>query len=173
VVVGPTTAAVVPTAITFSVSEVSSNLVGELSNYTFSGTIANGFATITTTDYFVVQFPSYVFEGRFNQNAKALCSMATSSKCSVFGLAGQVYIQPSSSVTSSAISFTIKNLLNAAFELNYVNETITLYTVVSNKVNAMGTTTYLKFTKASPNVSAIITSIDSIYGGDSGINYYF
>lgn len=34
-------------------------------------------------------------------------------------------------------------------------------------------TTFTKFTQASQNISAIITSIDSIYGGDSGINYYF
>lgn len=40
-------------------------------------------------------------------------------------------------------------------------------------MNAVGTAVFLKFTQASLNVSAIITSIDSIYGGDSGINYYF
>jgi hypothetical protein len=45
--------------------------------------------------------------------------------------------------------------------------------VVNNKINALGTSVLLKFTQASPNVSAIINSIDSIYGGDAGINYYF
>lgn len=37
----------------------------------------------------------------------------------------------------------------------------------------MGYATFTKFTQASLNVSSILTSIDSIYGGDSGINYYF
>lgn len=50
---------------------------------------------------------------------------------------------------------------------------MTLFTVVGNKVNALGSASFLKFTQASLNASAIITSIDSIYGGDSGINYYF
>lgn len=44
---------------------------------------------------------------------------------------------------------------------------------MSNKVNALGTASFTKFTQASLNNSALITSIDSIYGGDSGINYYF
>lgn len=45
--------------------------------------------------------------------------------------------------------------------------------MISNKVDALGYATFTKFTQASLNVSSIITSIDSIYGGDSGINYYF
>jgi hypothetical protein len=45
--------------------------------------------------------------------------------------------------------------------------------LVNNKVNARGSATFTKLTQASINASAIITSIDSIYGGDSGINYYF
>jgi hypothetical protein len=88
-----------------------------LSDYTLSGSIASGFSPITTTDYFVVQFPKYSFEGRFNLNAQALCSLATNSFCNVFGLANQVYIQPASTVTAAAFSFTITKLLNAAYQL--------------------------------------------------------
>jgi hypothetical protein len=44
---------------------------------------------------------------------------------------------------------------------------------VNDKVNAVGTTSIIKFSKPSTNVSAIITKTDSLYGGDSGINYYF
>jgi hypothetical protein len=173
-VVGPTTAAIAsPSAITFTISEVSTNYVGELANYTFAGSIANGFSPVTTSDYVLVQFPQYAFEGRFNLNFNALCSLATSNKCNVFGLASQIYIQPSTSITSSSFSFTIKKLLNAAFEIEYVNKTVTIYTVVGHKVNAVGNAVFLKLTQASTNASAIITSIDSIYGGDAGINYYF
>jgi hypothetical protein len=116
-VVGPTTAAINPISISYSVSEVSTNVVGELSNYTLSGTIGNSFQTITTHDFFVVTFPPYVFEGRFNLNTQALCSRASGNVCSVFGLASQIYIQPSSSVTAAAFSFTINKLLNAAYKL--------------------------------------------------------
>jgi hypothetical protein len=45
--------------------------------------------------------------------------------------------------------------------------------LVNNKINALGIAYLQKFTQYSPNASAIITSVDSIYGGDSGINYYF
>jgi hypothetical protein len=55
----------------------------------------------------------------------------------------------------------------------YVNQTVTLKTIVNGKVDASGSAIFLKLTQTSPNASAIITSIDSIYGGDSGINYYF
>ena len=121
----------------------------------------------------MVQFPAFIFEGRFNLNAQALCSLATSNKCNVFGLAAQIYIQPSSTVSTAAFSFTIQNLLNAAFAQEYVVQQITLFTLVSNKVNALGYASFTKFTQASLNTSSIITSVDSIYGGDSGINYYF
>lgn len=50
-VVGNTTAATAPVAITLSVTESSSNFVGELVNYTFTGTLGGGFATVTTNDY--------------------------------------------------------------------------------------------------------------------------
>lgn len=121
----------------------------------------------------MIQFPQYTFEGRFNLNTQALCSLAANSKCSIFGLASQIYIQPSSTVSTSAFSFTLNKILNAAFSIQYLNRTVTLFTVINNKVNALGTSVFLKFTQASSNVSAIITGIDSIYGGDSGINYYF
>lgn len=120
-VVGPTTAPNTPNTITYTISEVSTNYVGELSNYTLAGSISTGFSPITTNDYFVVQFPPYVFEGRFNLNTQALCSLGASNTCRVFGLANQIYIQPSSTVTAAAFSFTINNLLNAAYELQYVN----------------------------------------------------
>jgi hypothetical protein len=55
----------------------------------------------------------------------------------------------------------------------YVNTTLTIFTVVGRKINALGTSTYLDFTQPSKNVSALITSIGSIYGGDSGISYFF
>ena len=150
-----------------------SNTVGELTNYTLAGTFGSGFSTITSSDYIVIQFPQYTFEGRFNLNTQALCSLAASNKCSVFGLASQVYLQPSSSVSASSFSFTLNKILNAAFSIQYLNRTITLFTVVNNKIDALGTTVLLKFTQASSNVSAIITAIDSIYGGDAGTNYYF
>jgi hypothetical protein len=89
----------------------------------------------------------------------------------VFGLAGQVYLQPSSTISTAAFSFTLKNILNAAYSIIYVNKTISLITVVGGKVNAKGEATLLKFTQPTTNVSAIITSIGSIYGGDSGISY--
>ncbi len=152
---------------------MSTNYVGELSDYTLTGSLGSGFSPITTNDYFVVQFPPFIFEGRFNLNAQALCSLGASSACRVFGLANQIYIQPATSVSAASFSFTIRNLLNAAFELQYVVQNITLFTVVGNKMNAIGFATFTKFTQASLNASAIITSIDSIYGGDSGINYYF
>jgi hypothetical protein len=173
-VVGPPTAPVVsPSAITFTVTEQSSNYVGELANYTLSGSIANGFTPVTTNDYFLVTFPQYTFEGIFNLNFNALCSLASGNQCSVFGRASQIYIAPSATVSASAFSFTIKNLLNAAYQLMYVNQTVVISTIVGGKLTANGSSVFLKFTQASLNASGIITSLDSIYGGDSGINYYF
>ena len=99
--------------------------------------------------------------------------MATNAKCNIFGLAAQIYIQPSSTVSSSAFSFTIKKLLNAAYQIVYQTTKLKIFTVVNQKVNALGTSSYLKFTQASKNVTARIVSVNSIYGGDSGINYNF
>lgn len=99
--------------------------------------------------------------------------MAAANKCDIYGLANQIYIQPSSTISTSAFSFSINKILNAAYELEYVATQITIFTLVSNKVNARGSASFTKLSQASTNVSAIITSIDSIYGGDSGINYYF
>lgn len=53
-VVGPPSAAVTPKIITFSVSEVGTNFVGELTNYSFTGSIESGFQPVTPTDYIVV-----------------------------------------------------------------------------------------------------------------------
>ena len=168
--VGPPTAPAFPASVTFTVSELGSNTVGELTNYSFTGTVGS---SVSSSDYFVVQFPQYTFEGRFNLNTQALCSLATGNKCLVFGLASQIYIQPSSTVAASSFAFTIKNLLNAAYSIQYVNRTVTIFTVVGRKVTAIGGAVFLKFTQSSANISAITTSIDSIYGGDSNINYYF
>lgn len=173
VVVGPPSAPNTPKAITFTVEETGTNIVGELTNYAFSGSIASGFAPVTTDDYVVIQFPAYTFEGRFNLNSQALCSLATGSKCNVFGLSSQIYIQPASAISASSFSFTLNNILNAAYSVEYADRTVTLLTIVNGKINAKGSTTFLKFTQASQNISALYTSIDSIYGGDSGINYYF
>lgn len=118
-------------------------------------------------DYVVVQFPQYTFEGRFNLNDQALCSLATGSHCSVFGLASQIYIHPSSTLSTSALAFTIKKLINAAFSIIYIDKTVKIFTVVNRKVDAVGTSTFLKFTQASPNATAKIIDISSIYGGDS------
>lgn len=91
----------------------------------------------------------------------------------MFGLAGQIYIQPSATVSASAFSFTITKLLNAAYRMVYIDTVIKIFTVVNQKVDAVGTSTFLKFTQASKNVTARIVSVGSIYGGDSGINYNF
>lgn len=52
-VVGGTTAATSPAAITLTVTESSTNFVGDLVNYTFAGTTSGG-NIVTTNDYFVV-----------------------------------------------------------------------------------------------------------------------
>ena len=59
--VGPPTAKNTPKAITFTVTETGSNVVGELTDYAFSGSIAAGFQPVTSSDYFVVEFPKYTF----------------------------------------------------------------------------------------------------------------
>jgi len=60
--IGPTTALASPKAITFTVTESSdNNMVGDLSNYTFAGTIASGFSTVTTADYVSIEFPEHFF----------------------------------------------------------------------------------------------------------------
>ena len=119
----------------------------------------------------MVQFPKYSFEGRFSINSQALCSLAPSNKCSVFGLAAQIYIQPSSTISATSFTFTIQKIINAAFSISYVNQTVTIFTVVGQKVDASGTGNFLKLTQTSSNVTARIINIGSIYGGDSGINY--
>jgi hypothetical protein len=104
-VVGPPSAPANPKIITFTVTEAGSNRVGELSNYSFTGTIAAGFAPITVNDFLIVQFAPYEFESKFNLNAQALCTLSLANKCEIYGLANQIYIQPSSTISSSAFSF--------------------------------------------------------------------
>ena len=137
-VVGPTTAFITPKAITLSVAELSTNYVGELANYTFSGSIDAAASSVTTSDYILLQFPTNTFEGVYNLNFQALCSLASSSKCNVFGRANQIYIQPSSTLSPGAFSFTVQNILNAAYQISYQNITIKMSTIVSGKVNAYG-----------------------------------
>lgn len=122
---------------------------------------------MTTSDYVVIQFPKYTFEGRFHLNAQALCSLASGNHCSIFGLADQIYIQPSSTISSSAFSFTITKIINAAYAVIYNDKVVTIKTVVGKKVDAVGTSTFLKFTQQSSNITARIIHISSIYGGDS------
>ena len=56
IVVGGTTAAIVPVPITITASESSTNYVGELVNYTFVGSLGSGFSTVSSTDYVGVEF---------------------------------------------------------------------------------------------------------------------
>ena len=57
IVVGNTTAAITPISITSAeVNESSTNFVGDLVNYTFSGTLSAGFADITPTDFIGIEF---------------------------------------------------------------------------------------------------------------------
>jgi hypothetical protein len=120
-----------------------------------------------------VQFPIDSFERSFSINSQAICSIATSQRCNSFSKASLIYFYPASTLSSTALSFNINNMIQAAYQFNYINVTFTVFTVVNNKVNAKGTATMIKFAKPSKNLSAIITSIDSSYGGDSQINYYF
>ena len=173
-VVGNTTAATSPVPINnLVVSETSTNFVGDLVNYTFSGVLGAGFASVSTNDYVVVEFEKHVFEGYFSQNLEALCSLATNSKCYSFGLSNIVYFQPSSMITATGLSFTLNNIINSAYSIEYVDETFKVFTVVGNKVNALGTTSLLKFSKPTGNISALITQVGSLYGGEAGIRYWF
>lgn len=62
IVVGNTTAAATTVAITgLTLTQSSTNIVGELVKYAFTGTISPGFLPITTTDYIVIQFDQNVF----------------------------------------------------------------------------------------------------------------
>lgn len=171
IVVGNTTAVVAPVPLTVTLSESSSNFVGELVNYTF--TSSGAFAPVTTADYVGIEFESNVFEGVFSLNPKALCSLAASSKCLSFGLSKIIYFTPSATLNPSTLNFNLNNIINTAYSFEYINTSFKVFTLVNDKVNAVGTASIVKFSKPSTNVSAIVTKIDSLYGGDSGINYYF
>lgn len=106
-------------------------------------------------------------------NSKALCSLATNSECLSFGLSRIVYFKPATTISSSTLNFNLFNMINSAFAFEYINTTFKIFTLVSDKVNAVGTASIIKFSKPSTNVSAIVTKIDSIYGGDAGITYNF
>lgn len=105
-------------------------------------------------------------------NANALCSIAPSSKCYSFGLANVVYFQPTTAITSATLNFNINQMINTAFSFVYTNINITVFSLVNNSVNAIGIGKLIKFSKPSKNISGLITSVDSVYGGDSGLNYY-
>ena len=62
--------------------------------------------------------------------------------------------------------------LYSAYNIDYVNHTIKIRTILNNKVDAEGSATLLKFSKPSSNISAIITKIGSLVGGDSNIPYH-
>lgn len=71
------------------------------------------------------------------------------------------------------MNFNLNNIINSAYSFEYVTTSFKVFTLVNDKVDAVGTASITKFSKPSTNVSAIVTKIDSLYGGDSGINYYF
>ena len=171
IVVGNTTAVDPPVALTVTLSESSSNFVGELVNYTF--TSSGSFLPVTTTDYVGIEFESNVFEGVFSLNQRALCSLATNSQCFSFGLSKIIYFRPSTTLNPSTLNFNLNNIINTAYSFEYISTSFKVFTLVNDKVNAVGTASITKFSKPSTNASAIITKIDSLYGGDSGINYYF
>ena len=141
-------------------------------NYTFTGSLGAGFATVSTTDYVVVEFEKDVFEGRFSTNPDALCSLAANSECLSFGLSNIIYFQPAAAISSSALNFALNKIINSAYSLEYVDTSFKIFTLISNRVDAVGNTSITKFSKPSTNISALVTQIDSIYGGDAGINYY-
>ena len=109
----------------------------------------------------------------FSLNPKAICSLAASSQCLSFGLSRIIYFRPASSISSSSLNFNLNNIINSAYSFEYVTTSFKVFTLVNDKVDAVGTASITKFSKPSTNVSAIVTKIDSLYGGDSGINYYF
>lgn len=169
-VVGDTTAMISPYTYTFSIDEQSSNFVGELANYAITGTFASGFSNIKDTDYIVVEFDKYGFEGYFNQNEEAEFDQGIARS---FGISQRIYCQPSSTISSASFDFELNKMINTAYSFEYKMLGLRVYTLVDGKINAEGTAQFEKFSKPSKNVSAIITEVDSNYGGDSGIKYYF
>lgn len=93
------------------------------------------------------------------------------SKALSFGIAHIIYFNPTSAISSTAFSFNLNKMINSAYNHDYINKKVTIRTIIGNKVDSMGEGTLLKFSKPSPNISAIITNIGSVYGGDSGIVY--
>lgn len=56
-------------------------------------------------------------------------------------------------------------MINTAFSYDYKPLSIKVYTLVSGKIDSLGTGTITKFSKPSMNISGLITKSDSIYGG--------
>ena len=173
IVVGGTTPAITPYSISnLTVVEASTNFVGSLVNYSFTGTVEAGFSPVTPADYIAVEFEPAVLEGKFSTNMQALCSIAANSKCYSFGLSHTIYFHPSATFSSSTLAFSLNQVINSAYSLSYVDTTFTVKTVVGGRVNALGTASLTKFSKPSKNITGLVTQTDSLYGGDSGINYY-
>lgn len=100
-------------------------------------------------------------------NTEALCSLAASSMCYSFGLSHIIYFQPSAPITMSSLNFNLNNIINTAYSYEYKDISFRVFTLIDGKVNAEGTIMLEKFSKPSKNVSALITRVDSRYGGDS------
>ena len=113
-----------------------------------------------------------MFEGEFSENLQALCSLAQNSKCYSYGLSNVIYFQPASTISLSALSFSLNNVINSAYSFQYVDVSFRVATIVNGKVDAEATATLTKFSKPSPNVTALITNIDEKSGGEAGITYY-
>ena len=94
------------------------------------------------------------------------------SKCYSFGLSHIIYFHPASTISSSSISFNLDNIINSAFAFEYVITSFTVRTLVNGKVDAEGSASINKFSKPSTNITGLITKLDSLYGGDSNINYH-
>jgi len=62
-------------------------------------------------------------------------------------------------------------MINSAYNIDYQNQTVTIRTILSSKIDAQGSTDLLKFSKPSNNMTAIIAQTGSLVGGDSNIPY--
>lgn len=134
-------------------------------NYSFSCNFDAGFAPVTSSDYVGIEFPQYGFEGRFSLNPDAKCSLAGGQKCLSFGVANVIYFKPSTTISSTSLTFTLTDNINTAFSFDYKNISIRVFTVIGNKIDSSGSGNLIKFSKPSTNISGLITKTDSIYGG--------
>ncbi len=134
-------------------------------NYAFTCTFTAGFAPVSSNDFIGIEFPDYGFEGRFNLNPRVKCSPASSERCYSFGLANVIYFKPSTSISSTTLSFTLRDTINTAFAFDYRSLPLKIFTVIGGKIDSLGTGTIVKFSKPSLNISGLVTKVDSIYGG--------